>query len=72
MQTGLVVLLDIVYVCYTQAAFHMGPSWAPIGPELGPSWTPVGLQLGQVGSNWGPCGNAAWVVDTDILSLCSL
>ena len=33
---------------HAQAAFHMGTSWAPVGP-----------QLGQV---VGPFGNAAWVV----------
>ena len=37
----------------TQAAFHMGPSWAPTGPQLGPSWAPVGPQLGP---SWAPVG----------------
>ena len=34
----------------TQAAFHVGPGWAPVGH----SWAPVG-------PDWGPFGNAAWV-----------
>ena len=33
----------------------MGPSWAPVGPQLGPSWVPVG-------PNCVPFGNAAWVM----------
>ena len=38
----------------TQAAFHVGPGWAPVGPQLGPKWAPGG-------PDWGPFGNAAWV-----------
>ena len=33
----------------TQAAFHVGPGWAPVGQ----SWAPDG-------PDWGPFGNAAW------------
>ena len=39
----------------SQAAFHVGPGWAPVGPQLGPSWAPDG-------PDWGPFGNAAWDV----------
>ena len=41
-------------IAATQAAFHVGPGWAPVGPQLGPSWAPVGPDCG-------PFGNAAWV-----------
>ena len=33
----------------SQAAFHMGPSWAPAGP----SWAPIGPQLGLTGAHLG-------------------
>ena len=26
----------------TQAAFHMGPVWAPFGPQMGPRWAQMG------------------------------
>ena len=25
-----------------QAAFHVGPGWAPVGPWLGPGWARLG------------------------------
>ena len=47
----------------TQAAFHMGPSWAPSGPSW-PQMGQVGPHLGPtkapLGPNWGPFGNNAW------------
>ena len=33
----------------TQAAFHVGPGWAPVGP----SWAPVGPRLGLTGAHLG-------------------
>ena len=48
------------HVEFTQAAFHVGPGWAPVGPRLGPGWAPVGPQLGPgwapVGPGWAPVG----------------
>ena len=41
----------------TQAAFYMGPSWTPVGPQLGPSWAPVEpswAKLGHIGPKLGP------------------
>ena len=32
-----------------QAAFHVGPGWAPVGP----SWAPVGPPLGPTGAHLG-------------------
>ena len=32
-----------------QAAFHVGPGWAPVGP----SWAPVGPRLGLTGAHLG-------------------
>ena len=34
----------IVHIIHSQAAFHAGPGWAPVGPRLGQ----VGPQLGAI------------------------
>ena len=39
-----------------QAAFHLGPGWAPVGPRLGPGWAPVGQSWAPNGPRMGLTG----------------
>ena len=44
-------LIHVHTYIHTQAAFHMGPSWAQLGPNLaqpGPNWGPYGMLLEYV------------------------
>ena len=50
----------------TQAAFHMGPSWAPAGP----SWAPVGPQLGLAGAHLGMLLGNVRQISRSRLGLC--
>ena len=47
--SSLPLLKSALFGTPTQAAFHMGPSWAPAGH----SWAPVGPQLDPTGAHLG-------------------